>query len=411
MDATSPALAEVLLARHALRRADGLPTVSVLLGPVGAALRAWRVWISSGNRPVIAGSAAEVLKVANLYTQSADRERDLFGDSCAFLAAHIGRPVAELQATVSAMTRQDLDVFFSANEGQLPATEATRLARRVLEAVIESVPPKTENWLASANEPLAVLSGLASLIPTEALPALVLHPPSSTRMQDWFETAGAAAVAVATRVPTLPLAIAIPPDVWANYLTTAPESRVKATLREGTVEIPVLNQSGVERVLAQAGIQPTAISPTLMPVIASGVPEAFATALATSSAAPVQAATEQDDDEARSAAERFLFQFLELLPDTAGRFELNTSPGFRFRSRAAEIDLLSPELRIAIEIDGYYHFRDADGYRRDREKDWELQRHGFLVLRFLADDIIPRLEEVRDRILAAVALQTAETHA
>jgi very-short-patch-repair endonuclease len=69
----------------------------------------------------------------------------------------------------------------------------------------------------------------------------------------------------------------------------------------------------------------------------------------------------------------------------------------------AEVDLVSRKLRLAIEIDGYYHFQDLDDYRRDRRKDLELQRRGYLVLRFLAADVVARLEEILDTILNAVA--------
>jgi very-short-patch-repair endonuclease len=40
--------------------------------------------------------------------------------------------------------------------------------------------------------------------------------------------------------------------------------------------------------------------------------------------------------------------------------------------------------------------------RRSRRKDWELQRRGYLVLRFLAEDVVCRLDEILDTILAAV---------
>ena len=46
-------------------------------------------------------------------------------------------------------------------------------------------------------------------------------------------------------------------------------------------------------------------------------------------------------------------------------------------------------------------------YRRDRRKDLELQKHGYLVVRVLADDVVERLEEVMDTILAAVAFRRA----
>ncbi len=98
------------------------------------------------------------------------------------------------------------------------------------------------------------------------------------------------------------------------------------------------------------------------------------------------------------------FEFLESLPETAGRFELNATLDFQFGPRPAEVDLLCRSPRIAIELDGYFHFLAPDGYRRDRTKDWELQRRGFVVLRFLAEDVIPQLEMIRDRILDAITV-------
>lgn len=232
---------------------------------------------------------------------------------------------------------------------------------------------------------------------------MLLTPSTSGGIREWFDAAGATAAAVAARAPGFPIAIAIPCAAWSRYLADAPDSRVKALLREGAIELPVLGEREVAELLSRSGTD--RIPPTVLPVIGDGVPAPFAAALVNAAAAPAAAA--DDDDPARSAAERFLYEFLELLPATAGRFELNADAGFPFGPRAAEVDLLAHDLKIAIEIDGYYHFRDDDNYRRDRLKDWELQRRGFLVLRFLANDIIPRLEEVRDRILAAVALRTA----
>lgn len=40
-------------------------------------------------------------------------------------------------------------------------------------------------------------------------------------------------------------------------------------------------------------------------------------------------------------------------------------------------------------------------YRGDRKKDTLLQEHGFFVLRFLAEDLARRLDEVLDAILRA----------
>ena len=109
-------------------------------------------------------------------------------------------------------------------------------------------------------------------------------------------------------------------------------------------------------------------------------------------------------DRARSAAELFLFERLESLPETSGRFTLNAKPGFTFGNHPAEVDLLAGDWRLAIELDGwYYHTLDRENYRRDRRKDWELQRRGYTVLRFLSEDVVTLLEDILDRILAAIA--------
>jgi very-short-patch-repair endonuclease len=91
---------------------------------------------------------------------------------------------------------------------------------------------------------------------------------------------------------------------------------------------------------------------------------------------------------ARSLAELTLFEALEATPALSGRFELNGLLSVAFGAGAAEVDLLSRQDEIAIEVDGFHHFTDATGYRRDRRKDAVLQAHGYTVLRFLAEDIL-----------------------
>jgi very-short-patch-repair endonuclease len=68
-----------------------------------------------------------------------------------------------------------------------------------------------------------------------------------------------------------------------------------------------------------------------------------------------------------------------------------------------EVDLACEDAHIAIEIDGGQHFDDTDAYRRDRRKDQFLQEHGWFVLRFLAQDVVERLDTVLDSILRALA--------
>ncbi|WP_409970378.1 endonuclease domain-containing protein [Piscinibacter sp.] len=60
---------------------------------------------------------------------------------------------------------------------------------------------------------------------------------------------------------------------------------------------------------------------------------------------------------------------------------------------------------MAVELDGDQHLADPVAYRRDRRKDVLLQENGYLVLRFLAQDVGKDLERVLDTILRALAHQ------
>lgn len=109
---------------------------------------------------------------------------------------------------------------------------------------------------------------------------------------------------------------------------------------------------------------------------------------------------------ARSASEAFIFQRLETLPELAGKFRLNALLPIPFDDRGRmEVDLLCKSAGLVIEIDGAQHLGNPEAYRRDRRKDALLQSHGWLVLRFLADDLGKRLDEVLDAVLRAVVGQ------
>ncbi len=112
---------------------------------------------------------------------------------------------------------------------------------------------------------------------------------------------------------------------------------------------------------------------------------------------------------ARSASEAFLYRRLETLEATTGKFRLNVELPIPFDGWGRmEVDLLCATSRIAIELDGGQHFGDADAYRRDRRKDALLQENGYLVLRFLAEDVGKYLDQVLDAILRALSHQDAK---
>ncbi len=111
-------------------------------------------------------------------------------------------------------------------------------------------------------------------------------------------------------------------------------------------------------------------------------------------------------DRARSASEAFLYRRLETLPETAGRFRLNIELPIPFDAWGRmEVDFFCEDSRLVVELDGAQHLADAEAYRRDRKKDAMLQKNGYFVLRFLAEDASKRLNEILDTVLAALVSQ------
>ena len=199
------------------------------------------------------------------------------------------------------------------------------------------------------------------------------------------------------------LALAVGRADAEAYLRDERYSRARALFAEGMVDVPValaaMPDAASERtaaLLTRSGVQPETV-------------ESFKVASAARQQVVSREAGDEADDRARSAAERFLFDLLGDLPETAGLFELNVRLAFCFGPMSAEVDLLADSLRLAVEIDGFHHFQDPECYRRDRRKDALLQRQGYLVLRFLAEDVVVRLEDILEEIRAAVAFRRA-TH-
>jgi superfamily II DNA or RNA helicase/very-short-patch-repair endonuclease len=109
-------------------------------------------------------------------------------------------------------------------------------------------------------------------------------------------------------------------------------------------------------------------------------------------------------DRARSATEAFLYRRLETLPEAHGRFRLNADLPIAFDGLGQmEVDLLCADAHVAVELDGVQHLADPVAYRRDRRKDQLLQENGYLVLRFLAEDVGKDLDRVLDAISRALS--------
>ena len=379
-----------ILDRHAIRRTTGLPTVTMLVGPIGAGGGAWRRWSGCTGRSVVFANRNQFPYAE--WVRSVAEHIDLPIAAVHCLAERAERDPEELLAAWRAKTHAVFDQFWNT---LAPNADDDLLRAMAMLAVERGSRSTVAAALSDLGEQIVQM--IVRLAPSSRWPSILFVSGSS----DAFSTAGLVSATWAMRVPMVPVAIAVLAGVWEEFVATAPESRTKALLKEGELAATEIDTNTVEQALTEAGVARSAVAA----VGAIGADVALLElAVDTVRATAAPPTTQVEDDRARSAAERFLFTFLESLPETAGRFELNAALDFAFGPRPAEVDLLCRSPRIAIELDGYFHFVAPDGYRRDRTKDWELQRRGFVVLRFLAEDIIPRLEIIRDRILDALTV-------
>ncbi len=355
------------LSRHQRRREDGIPTLSVLVGPPELAVAAWRAWLrSAGRRPLVIRSSGPDLagRVADEWMSQPWILERLVDHAAPGLP---GSPERALELLGGGPCRERSflrDRLIAACSD--PALES--LCRRVLpddrdEAPDGSEAPGAAGWI----------EGL-SLVDGESAPGVLLAAAGG------IEEAARSLADLIERCPRVPVGWALSAADCAGFMASEPFSRVRTLCREGVVAVADRDGSGLSDAVELEARRDEARAARQR--IHEG-PEA--------------------EEAARSAAEVFLYRVLESLPETAGRFELNGRIAADWGPRGeAEVDLLCRSGKLAVEIDGYFHFCDPDGYRRDRRKDVLLQRQGFLVLRFLADDVVAGLETIIDTILASL---------
>ncbi|MEX0714803.1 MAG: DUF559 domain-containing protein [Pirellulales bacterium] len=400
------------LERHRQRRAEMIPTVSVLAGGPRRALELWREWTAHAESDFVLLDRPEVGELVRRVVRYIDEKHDVLDRIHLHLGRRPGWKEGQAQASLAGKTCRELQWLLEATVPDGPVFgfqwlcgQVLRAARagatgHVLQAAFEGCAPRNlHDWIAG-------LHSVRQLAGAERMPAVLLLDRPGEGDAGWLETAGGLLTSIAGEIPSLTLALITQPAALSAYLGRGPDTRQKAMLKEGVVEIaPGANED--------AGLRPAAGER-----IGSAAQEAVVDRLGEQGAGPrarelwktayeqATAALEDPDRAggARSAAEQFLYDRLETHPNTAGLFVLNGKPELGAdRDRAVEIDLVCEPLRIAIEVDGYYHFRDADAYRRDRRKDLRLQKQGFVVIRCLAIDVVTRLEDILADVAAAVA--------
>jgi very-short-patch-repair endonuclease len=102
------------------------------------------------------------------------------------------------------------------------------------------------------------------------------------------------------------------------------------------------------------------------------------------------------------AAERLLVSLLRGARITRWR----PNHQVRIGSRTVVIDIAFPELKVAIEVDGFAYHSDVDRFRDDRARQNALVNDGWVVLRFTWYDLVQTPEAVLTEIRAALASRT-----
>jgi very-short-patch-repair endonuclease len=81
--------------------------------------------------------------------------------------------------------------------------------------------------------------------------------------------------------------------------------------------------------------------------------------------------------------------------------------GYKFRRQHGIgnyiVDFYCPELRLIIELDGYPHGFDSQ-IKKDKERQNFLESLGFVVYRYMNNDIVNNLNGVLDDLIAKIKL-------
>lgn len=385
--------------RHQARRDAGAPTVTTFAGPVGLSAREWRSWAGATRRPCVVTTEGRSEDVLVTWVASALNAADPIAAARRWVSAVTGRDFSALEPELQRATRYDLDTLWRTlptdPRSPVATTAYLLLTDRTNGTALD--PTRTARAVVrSLGDTGRVVRAVTELYPDAPWPALLLtpEPNSLTAALRVLETIVAAE-------PQVPIAVAVTRSEYEALVSRSADTRAAALAREGFVEVRGISGNELEARLRAAGVEPPA--KTITRLTTDGVADDVAVAFVGAARAVRNPAPADLASDFRSVHEEFLFGQLESLPQTAGLFRPNQPLPFRHGHLVAEADLLAAELKVAVEVDGAFYHLNPDQYRRDRRKDHLYQRHGYHVLRFLAEDVVSDLERILNTILEVVA--------
>lgn len=369
-----------MLERHSDRRRRGCPTVSVLVGPVAAGRRAWGRWSESGGRAVVVHMGDGFPRFNWIVATS--KRFDLPAAAVRHVAGRAGRNPDELLAEWRSSTAEERSPFW---ESLIPQPD-DRVLRGLTSLAVIGCPSDRIVAPLCRHFGDRLVPVIVRLTPPEILPGVL------TVTKSVYEFRGAACDAARCSVltPAIPVGVVASTETWEGFLAEFDEGPVRTLLTEGLVPVPVLDEERIAGRLAEAGVE-TKLAAILATTDADEQ-------LVEAAVAAVRALSAEGWPRARTALEGLLFEFLESIPVTSGRFERDRM--YPFAAGPQRVYLFSACPQVAIELEGFPSATE-DHDQRDRKTDKELQQRGWVVLRFVAEDVIGRLEMIRDRILEA----------
>lgn len=367
------------LDRHAQRRRQHIPTLSVVVGAGDAPARFVRHWARLSELNLCETCSVQLPELASQWFARLVAARSLPAAACAWLSDRTGRRTAHAWRSLRSRSPHEREMFLDRFLGAAGDSPAESVCRAVIEHDCEQGSTTAGLWerllVACRNDVAALFSGAATIVGRGGAPALFVNLPAEAGL-DAFDAACRSLTALTSLSPRLIALVSVCSELVQQYLAQAPESHAVALVREGMVSAAWDDEAS--EASADQGESPR--------------PERVD-----------ERRVNAQDDPARSRAERYLFERLQSHPETAGLFELNglvEAPGAW--SGKLEVDLVARGVQVAVEIDGYFHFNDLEAYRRDRRKDVLLQQAEYFVVRCLADDVVSGLEQIVETITAAV---------
>lgn len=395
------------LSLHQSQREQNIPTLSVLVGGAASTKYHWNHWLSYGDRSSVVCCQSNPCMIFSLWVLqiAQDWDLDLLVNQRAAALTH--QSAAQFSAWVKNSSEYQKHIFWQ---------EKNSLSSDIpwIRWLIEHSPEfKTPLRNSSIDWPWDQMPDIAhgftavrNLCLNQLVPGILIRFSTETRAESVTVNEVQKLIQLVESIPWLPIGLMMPFKQAEALLEGIVESKAKSMLKGGWIDVSGPDSTSLKHWLGDRGISDqTQVSKVLNLVSNYGATPELLETVVEFSQLNTASKTPETDEKYRSRAERLLAQYLEARPNTADRFQVNQKLDIMFGNRPMEVDFLATDTKIVIELDGYYHFQSPENYRRDRRKDILLQQQGYMVLRFLSEDVVGHLETILKTVEQSLVLR------